>query len=260
MNVLVIDIGGTHVKVASSDHLVPLKIVSGPTMTAKQMVNDVLGATKDWSYDAITIGYPGPVEHDRPLLDPHNLAPGWVEFPFQKVFPKPVRFMNDAAMQALGGYTGGKMLFLGIGTGLGSALIFENTLIPLELAHLPYKNGRTYEEVIGLAGLKRRGKKRWQKAVLDVVERLRAAFVVDYVLLGGGNAKLMTRLPKNVVTGANSNAITGGIAIWNADAAVRGQDAPSPGKILPPQASSPIVIKTAKKEKRRAERRAKKRA
>ena len=260
MNVLVIDIGGTHVKVASSDHMVPLKIVSGSTMTAKQMAKDVLDATKDWSYDAITIGYPGPVEHDRPLLDPHNLAPGWIGFPYQKAFPKPVRFMNDAAMQALGGYTGGKMLFLGIGTGLGSALIFENTLIPLELAHLPYKSGRTYEEVIGLAGLKRRGKKRWQKSVLDVVKRLRAAFVVDYVLLGGGNAKLMNRLPKGVLLGANSNAITGGIAIWQADASSGSKAPASAGKIVPPQASSAVVIKTAKKEKRRAERKGKKKA
>ena len=171
MKVLVIDIGGTHIKVASTDHLVPTKVVSGPTMNAKQMVTDVLAVTKDWEYDAISIGYPGPVVHDRPLAEPHNLAAGWVGFPYQTAFPKPVRFLNDAAMQALGGYTGGKMLFLGIGTGLGSALIVDHVVIALELAHLPYKRGRTYEEYIGLAGLERRGKKEWRLSVLDVVER-----------------------------------------------------------------------------------------
>ena len=153
-----------------------------------------------------------------PLLDPHNLAPGWVKFDYEDVFKKPVRFLNDAAMQALGGYKGGKMLFLGVGTGLGSTLIYDHTLIPLEFAHLPYKGGRTYEEVIGLAGLNRQGVKRWRKSVLDVVERLRAACVVDYVLLGGGNAKLMKKLPPSTLVGANSNAIAGGIAIWHARA------------------------------------------
>ena len=214
MKVLVIDIGGTHIKVASSEQPVPVKIVSGSKMTPKQMAADVLEATQGWTYDVITIGYPGPVAHDQPLAEPHNLGKGWVGFPYQTVFPRPVRFMNDAALQAVGGYKGGKMLFLGIGTGLGSTLIYENMLVPLELAHLPYKNGRTYEEIIGLGGLERRGPKRWRKSVLDVVARLRAAFVVDYVLLGGGNAKLMGELPQDVVLGANSNAILGGIAIW----------------------------------------------
>ena len=219
MKVLVIDIGGTHVKIASSDNRVPIKIVSGPSMTAKQMVADVLTATKGWDYDAISIGYPGPVTHDRPLAEPHNLQTGWVGFPYQSAFSKPLRFINDAAMQALGGYTGGKMLFLGIGTGLGSALIADNVVVPLELAHLPYKNGRTYEEYIGLAGLERRGKKLWRLSVLDVVARMRAAFVADYVVLGGGNAKLMKNLPKGVLLGANSNAIAGGIALWQHPAA-----------------------------------------
>ncbi len=214
MKVLVIDIGGTHIKIASSDHLVPVKIVSGPTMNAKQMVSDVLQATKDWEYDAISIGYPGPVTHDRPLGEPHNLATGWVGYPYQGAFPKPIRFINDAAMQALGGYTGGKMLFLGIGTGLGSALIVDNVVVPLELAHLPYKKSRTYEEYIGLAGLERLGKKQWRESVLDIVARFRAAFVADYVVLGGGNAKLMRKLPDGVLLGANSNAISGGIALW----------------------------------------------
>ena len=215
MNVLVIDIGGTHVKVASTDNRVPLKIVSGPSLTAEQMTQQVLEVTQGWQYDAITIGFPGPVVKDHPGAEPHNLGKGWVDFDFQKAFPKPVRFLNDAAMQALGGYTGGKMLFLGTGTGLGSALIDDGHIVPLELAHLPYKNNQTYEEYIGVAGLEKRGKKRWRLAVTDVVDRLRAAFVADYVLLGGGNAKLMKKLPESTVIGANSNAIAGGIALWH---------------------------------------------
>jgi polyphosphate glucokinase len=199
MKVLVVDVGGTHIKVASTDNLVPIKIVSGPTMNAAEMAQQVLAATTAWSYDAISIGYPGPV---------------WIDFPYQKAFRKPIRFINDAAMQALGGYRGGRMLFLGTGTGLGSALIYDGTIIPLELAHLPYKNGFTYEECIGLAGLERRGKKRWRKSVLDVIARFRAAFVVDYVLLGGGNAKLMKDLPEGVILGANSNAVQGGLKLW----------------------------------------------
>lgn len=215
MKVLVIDIGGTHVKVASSDHLVPLKIVSGPTLTAGQMASQVLELVADWQFDAITIGFPGPVVNDRPSAEPHNLGHGWVDFDYKKTFPKPVRFLNDAAMQALGGYTGGKMLFLGTGTGLGSALIDDGHIIPLELAHLPYKKNRTYEDYIGLVGLERRGKRRWRRSVTDIVDRLRAAFVADSVLLGGGNAKLMKQLPKATVLGANSNAISGGIALWH---------------------------------------------
>ncbi len=214
MKVLVIDIGGTHVKVASTDNPVPVKVVSGPSFTPQQMVEGVLKAIEGWAYDAVTIGYPGPVRHDRPAADPHNLGPGWVSFNFQAAFPKPVRFLNDAAMQALGGYRGGTMLFLGIGTGLGSALVADHMVVPLELAHLPYRKGRTYEEYIGLVGLERRGKRRWRRSVLDVVDRLRGAFVVDYVVLGGGNAKLMKKLPDGVQLGANSNAIAGGFALW----------------------------------------------
>lgn len=218
MKVLVIDIGGTHIKLASTDHMVPLKIVSGPEMTAEMMAKQVMEACDGWEYDAITIGFPGPVEHDRPLAEPHNLGSGWTEFPYHSTFRRPLRFINDAAMQALGGYKGGKMLFLGIGTGLGTALISDGTVVPLELAHLPYRNNRTYEEYVGLAGLERRGKKRWRASVLDVIARLRGAFVVDYVVLGGGNAKLIKTLPKDVILGANSNAIAGGIALWRGSA------------------------------------------
>ena len=217
MKVLVVDIGGTHVKVASTDMRVPIKIPSGPTMNAEQMTRQVLAATEGWTYDRISIGYPGPVTHDHPLAEPHNLGAGWIDFSYAKVFGKPIRFINDAAMQALGGYKAGRMLFLGTGTGLGSAMIFDGMVVPLELAHLPYRNGLTYEDYIGIAGLQRRGKKRWRKSVLDVIARLQTALVCDNVLLGGGNAKLMKNLPAHVVLGANSNAIDGGIKLWQDD-------------------------------------------
>jgi polyphosphate glucokinase len=223
MKVLVIDIGGTNIKVASTDLPVPIKIPSGSTLTARQMVDDVLAATKGWSYDCISIGYPGPVNHDAPRAEPHNLGSGWVDFDYGTALGKPYRFINDAAMQALGGYKGGRMLFLGPGTGLGSAMIVDGVVVPLELAHLPYKKGRTYEEYIGLAGLQLRGKRRWRKSVLDIIACLRSAMVCDYVLLGAGNAKLMKELPDGVILGANSNAIHGGIKLWETPIASTGQ-------------------------------------
>ena len=214
MNILAIDVGGTHVKVLSTGHRKPIEIPSGPKMTARQMVKKVRQETTGWRYSVVSIGYPGPVTNEATLAEPHNLAPGWIDFDYRKAFGQPIRFLNDAAMQALGGYKGGRMLFLGTGTGLGSALIFEGTVVPLELAHLPYKKGLTYEDYTGQAGLERRGKKRWRKSVLDVIERLKAAFICDYVLLGGGNAKRMRDLPPHVLVGANGNAIQGGIDIW----------------------------------------------
>jgi polyphosphate glucokinase len=214
MQILVIDIGGTHIKVASTERRNSIKIASGPDMTAVQMAQQVLAATEGWKYDGVSIGYPGPVVHDHPLAEPHNLAAGWIDFPYQKTFGKPIRFINDAAMQALGGYRGGRMLFLGVGTGLGSAMVLDGVVVPLELAHLPYRKGRTYEEYVGVEGLDRRGKKRWRKSVLDVIVRLQAALVCDYVLLGGGNAKLMKNLPSHVIMGANSNAVEGGLRLW----------------------------------------------
>ena len=215
MKILVIDIGGTNVKVASTDNPVPIKIPSGPEMTAESMCHQVLEATKTWKYDRISVGYPGPVVNHRPIKEPHNLGQGWIDFDYEKHFPKPLRFINDAAMQALGGYKGGRMLFLGVGTGLGSAMVVDGMVVSLELAHLPYKKGCTYEEYIGLAGLTHRGKKKWRNSVLDIVELLRAAMVCDNVLLGGGNAKLMRDLPAHVVVGANSNAILGGFRLWD---------------------------------------------
>ena len=214
MKVLVVDIGGTHVKVSGTGRRVPIKIVSGPTMGPAEMVKDVLAATEGWQYDCVSIGYPGPVVHDRPIAEPHNLAPGWVGFHFQAAFGKPLRILNDAAMQALGSYKGGRMLFLGLGTGLGSAMIVDGVVEPMELAHLPYKKGKTYEEYVGLAGLQRRGEKKWRKSVVDVIDRLRAALQCDYVVLGGGNAKLLKEIPKGVILGSNANAILGGERMW----------------------------------------------
>jgi polyphosphate glucokinase len=178
------------------------------------MVDGVLKMAADWKYDRITIGYPGPVVDGRLILEPRNLGPGWVDFNFAAHFGKPVKLINDAAMQALGSYEGGRMLFLGLGTGLGSALIVKSVLAPLELAHLPYKKGRTFEDYVGLRGLKRLGKKKWQGAVEDVVARLQAALVADSVVLGGGNAKLLKRLPPGARLGDNRNAFLGGVRLW----------------------------------------------
>ncbi len=212
--ILVIDVGGTHVKVRVSGGREERKIDSGPTMTASKMVRDVKGIVSDWEYDAISIGYPGPVIHGRPVLEPHNLGRGWVGFDFHKAFGRPVQMINDAAMQALGSYKGGRMLFLGLGTGLGSAMIVDGILEPMELAHLPYKNGKTYEEYIGIRGLMRLGKKRWRQHVIDIVERLKSALGAEYVVLGGGNAKKMKNLPPGTRLGDNRNAFLGGVRLW----------------------------------------------
>lgn len=214
MKVLVIDVGGTHVKLLATGRKTPVKIASSPALTPRRMVRAVKKATAGWSYDAIAIGYPGAVLHGKPVAEPHNLGGGWVGFKFRKAFGKPVRVINDAAMQALGSYRKGRMLFLGLGTGLGAALIVDGTLEPMELAHLPYKKGRTYEEYVGKAGLKRLGKKKWRRHVADVIERLRLALEVDDVVVGGGNAKLLKTLPRGVRRGANANAFIGGFRLW----------------------------------------------
>jgi polyphosphate glucokinase len=215
-NVLVIDIGGTHVKLLATGQKEPIKIPSGPEMTPRRMVTLVRRATAKWKYSAVSIGYPGPVLHGKPVSDPHNLAPGWVGFDFRKAFGRPVKLMNDAALQAIGSYKRGRMLFLGLGTGLGSALIVDGVIEPLELAHLPYKKGRTYEDYIGLRGLERLGKKKWRLYVADVVNRLKAALEVDDVVIGGGNAKLLKGLPAGARLGSNANAFRGGFRIWQA--------------------------------------------
>src|SRR5207247_291478 len=215
LKVLVIDVGGTHVKVLASGHKRHLEIPSGPDMTAKKMVDEVRKATAGWKYDAVSIGYPGPVLHGRPLSEPHNLGRGWVGFDFRKAFGRPVKTINDAAMQALGSYRRGRMLFLGLGTGLGSALVVDGVLEPMELAHLPYRKGRTYEDYVGRRGLERLGKKRWRRHVGDVTERLQAALEADDVVVGGGNAKLLKTLPAGVRRGDNANAFLGGLRLWD---------------------------------------------
>jgi polyphosphate glucokinase len=212
--ILVIDVGGTHVKVLATGQRNPLAIPSGPKMTAKKMVAAVRRATAAWHYDVVSIGYPGPVLHGRPVSEPHNLGGGWVGFNFSKAFGRPVKIINDAAMQALGSFRGGRMLFLGLGTGLGSAMIVDGILEPMELAHLQYKNGRTYEDYVGLAGLKRQGKKKWRHCVAAVVKELESALQADYVVLGGGNAKLLKALPSGCRLGENSNAFLGGFRLW----------------------------------------------
>ena len=214
MKILVVDVGGTHIKVLATGHKRPLKIPSGPDMTPRVMVRRVLAATRSWKFDAVSIGYPGAVVHGKPVSDPHNLGKGWVGFNFKKAFGRPVKIVNDAAMQALGGYKRGRMLFLGLGTGLGSALIVDGVLEPMELAHLPYKKGRTYEEYVGKKGLKRMGKKKWRRHVEDVIERFRVALNVDDVVVGGGNTKLLKTLPKGVRRGTNANAFIGGFRLW----------------------------------------------
>jgi polyphosphate glucokinase len=213
--VLVLDVGGTHIKVLATGHKTPIEVPSGPKITPPKMVAAVRKAIPaDWSYSAASIGYPGPVVHGKPVADPHNLGHGWVGFDFAKALGCPVKIINDAAMQALGHYEGGRMLFLGLGTGLGSALIVDGVLEPMELAHLPYKHGRTYEDYVGIRGLERLGKKKWRQYVFDVVERLKAALEADYVILGGGNSKALKKLPPGARLGNNAYAFRGGYRLW----------------------------------------------
>ncbi len=213
-SILVIDVGGTHVKALATGKKSPIKIPSGPKMTPEKMVKEVRKATSDWQYSCVSIGYPGPVIHGHPLSEPHNLGSGWVGFDFKKAFGCPVKVINDAAMQALGIYHGGRMLFLGLGTGLGSAMIVDGVLEPMEIAHLPYKKGRTYEDYLGLRGLQRLGKKKWRRHVADVVDQLKNVLEVNYVILGGGNARLLKKLPPGSQLGSNATAFVGGMRLW----------------------------------------------
>ena len=218
MKILVIDIGGTNLKVYATGHLEANKVPSGPAMTPKKMVKAVRKATAGWSYSAVSMGYPGPVLHGKPVHDPANLGKGWVGFDFAKAFGCPVKIINDAAMQALGSYRGGRMLFLGLGTGLGSALIVDGVLEPMELAHLPYRHGRTFEEHVGAQALKKMGEKKWIKGVYEVVAQLKNALQADYVVLGGGNAKRFKKMPPATFAGDNENACEGGFRLWHTEA------------------------------------------
>ncbi len=217
MRVLAVDIGGTNVKFLAQGRREPRKFPSGSTLTPAAMVAGVLAAAKDWTFDAVAVGYPGPVVQGKPLLEPKNLGRGWIGFDYAGKFGKPTRLINDAAMQALGSYEGGRMLFLGLGTGLGTTLIVDRVVAPMELAHLPYRKGHTFEDYVGARGLLRLGKRKWQRAVHDVTARLRAALVVDDVVLGGGNAKKLEELPPGARLGSNANAFIGGFRLWADD-------------------------------------------
>jgi polyphosphate glucokinase len=221
VKILVVDVGGTHVKILATGQREHRKADSGPTMTARRMVTVVKRLSADWSYDHVAIGFPGPVVHGHPVAEPRNLGGGWVGFDYRRAFGRPVRMINDAAMQALGSYRGGRMLFLGLGTGLGSALIIDGVLEPMELAHLPYKNGHSFEHYVGIGGLERLGKARWRKCVQDVVKRLRAALGPDDVVIGGGNAHKLLAPPTGTRLGDNANAFLGGFRLWKGASAQR---------------------------------------
>jgi polyphosphate glucokinase len=212
--ILVIDVGGTNIKMLASGQKEPRKFPSGPAMTPGKMVRGVRNAVRDWKFDRISLGYPGPVINGHPLREPHNLGSGWMGFDFRKAFGCPVKIINDASMQALGSYKGGRMLFLGLGTGLGSAMIVDGTLEPMELAHLAYKNGKTYEDYLGLRGLKKLGKKKWRRQVAKITEKLKAALEADDVVIGGGNAKRLKKPPAGARLGNNNNAFVGGFRMW----------------------------------------------
>lgn len=214
-NVLVIDVGGTNVKLMATGHKEPTKFPSGPGLTAAKMVQLVKEAARDWKYECVSLGYPGPIINGHPLREPHNLGGGWVGFDFGKAFGRPVKVINDASMQALGSYEGGRMLFLGLGTGLGSAMIVGGHLEPMELAHLEYRKGKTYEDYTGLRGMEWLGKKKWRLHVAKIVKKLKEALEADYVVLGGGNAKKLKEIPEGARMGSNGNAFIGGFRMWD---------------------------------------------
>jgi polyphosphate glucokinase len=225
MNVLVVDIGGRHAKVLATGHRLPRKFVSGPTLTPAEMIDGVKKIARGWKYDVVAMGYPGVVLQGRPVVEPHNLGRGWVDFDYEAGFGRRVKIINDAAMQALGSYRGGKMLFLGLGTGLGSALVVDGIVEPMELGHLPYRKG-TYEDYLGQRGLEKRGKGKWRRSVADVVARLMLAFEPDDVVLGGGNVRKLKELPAGCRAGANANAFVGGFRLWGKDTVPKAATSP----------------------------------
>jgi polyphosphate glucokinase len=232
MNVLVVDVGGTNVKILATGQSEPRRFPSGPTLSPDAMVAGVTKLAEDWKYDVVSIGYPGRIVRGKILAEPHNLAPGWVAFDFQAAFGRPVKLINDAAMQAFGSYQGGLLLFLGLGTGLGSAVVADGVIVPMELAHLPYRKG-TYEDYVGRRGLKRMGKKKWARHVAIIVGRLLAALHPDDIVLGGGNTKKLTALPPGCRAGENANAFAGGFRLW--DAAANSAPAATDGAVPKPK-------------------------
>jgi polyphosphate glucokinase len=226
MNVLVIDVGGSNVKILATGQTEPRKFSSGPALTPEAMVTGVRHLAEDWAYDTVAIGYPGPVRKGGLVAqEPHNLASGWVGFDFETAFGCPVRIINDAAMQALGSYKSGTMLFLGLGTGLGSAMVVEGIVMPLELAHLPYKKA-TYEDYLGKRGLERLGKKKWRRYVEHCINHLIVALQIDDVVIGGGQVKELKEIPAGCRTGHNRNAFVGGFRLWESDQATGSAVAP----------------------------------
>ncbi len=217
MKVLVIDVGGSHVKILASGETEPRRMLSGPKLNAEAMAAGIKELAEDWAYEAVAIGYPGVVVADRPVTEPHNLARGWVKFDYRAAFGRPVKIINDAAMQALGSYDKGKLLFLGLGTGLGSSMVINGLVVPMELAHLPYRKG-TFEDYVGEQALLRDGQKKWCKRVTDVVARLAAALIPDEVVLGGGNVNNLKKLPPLCRLGDNANAFVGGFRMWEKQA------------------------------------------
>lgn len=231
MKILVIDVGGSHVKIMVSGSKTERRMDSGPTLTAAQMTAGVRALAKGWKYDHVSIGFPGVVVRDHPAKEPVNLGSGWVGYDFEKAFGCPVRMINDAAMQALGGYEGGKMLFLGFGTGLGTAMIVDGVVVPMEAGHLPYKRA-TFENYVGEHALERDGKKKWRRSVADVIARLSAALQPEDILLGGGNIRYIKELPANCRFGANADAFPGGFRLWT------GEWVPRPGRGAPAAAKA----------------------
>lgn len=213
--ILVIDVGGSHVKCLVSGETVRRKFVSGPGLTPQQMVAGVLAIVAGWRFDAVSIGYPGVVGQGAPAREPHHLSPGWVGFDFETAFGRPVRIVNDAAMQALGSYRSGKMLFLGLGTGLGSALIVDGQIVAMELGHLRHSKARDYEDLLGKRGFKRLGKKKWRQKVRAVVQAFSAAFLPDEIVVGGGQADQLKKLPPRARRGDNAAAFVGGFRLWD---------------------------------------------
>jgi polyphosphate glucokinase len=212
--VLAVDVGGSHVKALASNRRERRRFASGPTLTPEEMVAGTLEAVAGWSWSRVSVGIPSPVRGGKVVAEPVNLGGGWVGFDFEQALGVPTKVVNDAAMQALGSYEGGKMLFLGLGTGLGSALVVDGVIEPLELAHLPFRKA-TFEDYVGIRGLEKLGKKKWRAAVAETIERLAAAVEADYVVLGGGNARKLGELPPNTRLGANENAFLGGFRLWN---------------------------------------------
>ncbi|HTX06459.1 MAG TPA: ROK family protein [Steroidobacteraceae bacterium] len=234
-HILVIDVGGSHVKFRFGPRGKIRRFDSGPDMTATEMAGQIRRLTRDLPYRVVSIGYPGLVLRGRIAAEPYNLGPGWVGCDFQKIFGRPVRVINDATMQALGSYEGGRMLFLGLGTGLGATLIADGAVEPMEIGHMPYKRDRTFEDYVGERGRKRLGNKKWRKAVSEVITRLKEVLEADYVVLGGGNAARLKELPEGVRLGDNLNAFKGGLHLWRAadpltaSVSRRQRTAPPPG-------------------------------